>query len=92
MKKSFSLLKFIKYTVIIFATAYILFNSTARRLLFRYIELYKLQTNMEEAVKSNEEYKKRLYYLQTKPVQMDRIVKEELEVIAEDEIEYRFED
>ena len=55
MKKSFSLLKFIKYTVIIFATAYILFNSTARRLLFRHIELYKLQTNMEEAVKKAHE-------------------------------------
>ena len=92
MKKPFPLFKYLKYAVIVFAVAYILFNSTARRLFFRYVELYKLQSNIEEAVKTNEEYKKRLYYLQTKPAQMDRIVKEELEVIAEDEIEYRFND
>lgn len=46
---------------------------------------------MELAQQSNLEYKKRLYYLETKPSIMDRIVKSELGVIAEGEVEYRFE-
>ena len=89
MKKK--LFIFFKYIIIIGIIAYVFFNPTARKLFGGRMRIYELNAKIAEAKKINTEYQKRLYYLETKPEYMDRIVKEELEVIAEDEIEYRFE-
>ncbi|MBQ3835076.1 MAG: hypothetical protein II816_06145 [Elusimicrobia bacterium] len=80
-----------KYIIFIGLIVYVLFNPTARKLFLGYVQIHSLKTDIKEAKEVNLEYKKRLYYLETKPEYMDRIVKEELEVLAEDEIEYRFE-
>lgn len=78
------------YILLIILLTYLVFNPTARKIFSRYVEYYKLSSNLELANQSNLEYKKRLYYLETKPSQMERIVKSELGVIAEGEVEYRF--
>ncbi len=92
MKKIFTIFsKLIKYIVFLGLISYVLFNPTARKLFLGYVQIHSLEANIKEATLINSEYKKRLYYLETKPEYMDRIVKEELEVLADDEIEYRFE-
>ncbi|MFA7074646.1 MAG: hypothetical protein WC234_05620 [Endomicrobiaceae bacterium] len=78
------------YLLLTILAGYLLFNPTARKIFSRYFEYYKLSTNLELSQQSNLEYKKRLYYLETKPSVMERIVKSELGVIAEGEVEYRF--
>ncbi|MDD2523626.1 MAG: hypothetical protein WCS83_00975 [Endomicrobiia bacterium] len=78
------------YILLIILLTYLIFNPTARKIFSRYVEYYKLSSNLELAEQSNLEYKKRLYYLETKPSHMERIVKSELGVIAEGEVEYRF--
>lgn len=90
MKKK--IFKYIIYSIILFSILYICFNSTTRRLIHRIFEIHKLQANIEEATKVNLKYKKRLEYLLTKPKQIDRIVKSDLGLLAEGEIEYRFDD
>lgn len=90
MKKN--IFKYTIYFIILFAIFYICLNSTTRRLVSRIFEIHKLQANIEDATKTNLEYKKRLNYLQTKPEQMDKMVKTELDVLADGEIEYKFDD
>lgn len=87
--------KVFRYTlcvIMLFAVIYMCFNSTTRRLISRVIEIHKLQADIEEAKKTNLEYQKRLEYLQTKPREIEKIVKADLGVLAEGEIEYRFND
>ena len=92
MKKFFIIFsKLFKYIIFFGLTAYVLFNPTARKLFLGYVQIHSLEAGIKEAEEINLEYKKRLYYLETKSEYMDRIVKEELEVLADDEIEYRFE-
>ena len=82
--------KILRYILLILVISYLLFNPTSRKIFSRYIEQHQLSSNLELANQANLEYRKRLYYLETKPSQMERIVKSELDVIAEGEIEYRF--
>lgn len=92
MKKFITIfLKLLKYIIILAAISYIFFNATARKLISGYIKIHSLKSDIIKEQKINSDYKKRLYYLETKPEYMDRIVKDELNVLAEDEIEYRFE-
>lgn len=84
--------KLFKYIIFFGLVAYVLFNPTARKLFLGYVQIHSLKSEINQAKEVNLEYKKRLYYLETKPEYMNRIVKEELEVLADDEIEYRFED
>ncbi len=89
MKKIFYIV--LKYIIYLAVFLYILLNPAARKLFSGQVRLHELKADFYNACKTNEEFKKRLYYLETKPEYMERIVKDELEVLAEDEIEYRFE-
>lgn len=92
MKKFFIIFsKLFKYIVFFGLIAYVLLNPTARKLFWCYDKIHSLENEIKEAKEVNLEFKKRLYYLETKPEYMDRIVKQELKVLADDEIEYRFE-
>ena len=83
-------LKYIIYIILSVIVIYLLFNQTARKIISRYIEKHNLSSDIKIAQLENSKYKKRLYDLETSPLILERIVKAELDVIAEGEIEYRF--
>jgi cell division protein FtsB len=82
-------LKF-RYTSIIIAIAILTLNPTAIKIYSSYKEKYNLLSKIVVIKQENEKYKKSLYYLETKNSYLERMVKSELDVIANGEIEYRF--
>ena len=90
MKKNF--FKYSVYLVIFFTIFFIGINSTTRNIVSRLFEIHKLKGQIESATKTNLEYKKRIEYMQTKPSLMEKYTKKELNVLADGEIEYHFND
>ncbi len=82
-------LKF-RYTSTIIAIAILTLNPTAIKIYSGYREKCSIMSKIAEIKQENEKYKKRLYYLENVPSHIERMVKSELGVIAEGEIEYRF--
>ena len=90
MKKN--IFKYCVYFIIIFTFACICINSTTRNVISRLYEIHKLKVQIEKATKTNLEYKKRIEDMQTKPSVMERYAKKDLNVLAEGEVEYHFND
>lgn len=90
MKKN--IFKYSVYFIIIFTLFCICINSTTRNIISRLSDIHKLKTKIGEATKTNLEYKKRIEYMQTKPSIMEKNAKKDLNVLAEGEIEYHFND
>ncbi|WP_413853166.1 septum formation initiator family protein [Candidatus Ruminimicrobium bovinum] len=80
----------LRYLIILFLFVLAFCNGTAIKIYKNYIEYYKLNRDVKVLTKQNDEYKKRLYYLENKPSYLERKSKFVLNVIAEDEVEYRF--
>jgi len=80
----------LRYLIILFLLGLTFFNKTAIKIFKNYTKYYELNHKIKVLQKDNVEYKKRLYYLENKPSYLERKAKFELNVIAEDEVEYRF--
>jgi cell division protein FtsB len=66
------------------------FNEGNRSLIRRVFERSKLKSDIENAKYQNDLLKKRIYYLENMPSYLERMIRNELNVIAPGEIEYRF--
>ena len=80
----------IRYSVPAIAVLFLLFNGIALKIYSNYKEKRHLISKIQALKQENEKYKKSLYYLETKNSYLEIMVKSELGVIAEGEIEYRF--
>jgi cell division protein FtsB len=68
----------------------LIFNEGNRTLVRRYFEVNKLNKSIKYAQYQNELLKKRIYYLENEPSYLESMVRNELNVAAPGEIEYRF--
>ncbi|MDR3275310.1 MAG: septum formation initiator family protein [Endomicrobium sp.] len=80
-------IRYVIFTAILLILA---FNEGNRTLLRRFFEQYKLKENIKSAYYQNDLLKKRIYYLENEPSYLEKMVRSELNVTAQDEIEYRF--
>lgn len=80
----------IRYSVPAIAVLFLLFNGITLKIYSNYKEKRHLISKIQALKQENEKYKKSLYYLETKNSYLEIMVKSELGVIAEGEIEYRF--
>jgi len=79
-----------RYIIIILAILALALNQGARTLTRRFFEQRKLRSDVKNAQYQNALLKKRIYYLENEPSYIERMVRSELNVIAQGEVEYRF--
>lgn len=86
------MIKYIKlqYSIPICAILFLTLNTTSLKIYSNYKEKNSLLSKIAMIKQENEKYEKSLYYLETKNSHLERMVKSELGVIADGEIEYRF--
>ena len=70
--------------------AFLLFNSGSRKLVRRYIDMYKLKGEIAQQKRENGILKKEIYLLENDQSYMERIARKELGLVAPGEVEYRF--
>ena len=80
----------VRYIIIIFALLILIFNEGNRTLVRRFFEQNKVKKGIENARAENNLLKNRIYYLENEPSYLERMVRNELKVVAPGEIEYRF--
>ncbi|MCL2389570.1 MAG: septum formation initiator family protein [Elusimicrobia bacterium] len=61
-----------------------------RTVFVRYFEIRRLNASIARSTRENELLRQRIYFLENEPAFLERMVRAELGVIAEGEIEYRF--
>jgi cell division protein FtsB len=85
-------MKKIKIRYVILAAVFLVlaFNKGNKILLGRFFEQNRLKESIKNAQYQNALLKKRIYYLESNPYYLERMVRSELNVIAPGEIEYRF--
>ena len=86
------MIKYLKlqYSIPICAVLFLVLNTTSLKIYSNYKKKNNLLSKIAMIKQENEKYKKSLYYLETKNSHLERMVKSELGVIADGEIEYRF--
>ncbi|GHT59721.1 hypothetical protein AGMMS50222_02830 [Endomicrobiia bacterium] len=80
----------IRYIIFVIALLILAFNDGNRSLVRRFSEQNKLKASIKDALNENSLLKKRIRYLENEPSYLERMVRNELNVIAPGEIEYRF--
>jgi cell division protein FtsB len=80
----------IRYIILAIVLLILAFNDGSRSLVRRFCEHNKLKANIKEALKQNNLLKRRIYYLENEPSYLERMVRDELNVIAPGEVQYRF--
>jgi cell division protein FtsB len=80
----------IRYLIFALVSLILAFNEGNRSLVRRFSEQNKLKTDIKDAQYQNDLLKRRIYYLENEPSYLERMVRNELNVIAPGEIEYRF--
>ncbi|MDR0978051.1 MAG: septum formation initiator family protein [Endomicrobium sp.] len=80
----------IRYILLLISFLFLIFNEGNKTLVRRYFEVNKLNKNIEYAQYQNELLKKRIYYIENEPAYLERMVRSELNVAADGEVEYRF--
>ena len=90
MKKNF--FKYSIYFIILFTILCIGINSTTRNVILRLFDIHELKIKIENATKTNLEYKKRIEDMKDKPSLMEKNAKKDLNLLAEGEVEYHFND
>ncbi len=95
MKRNEEKVSVYKYIIwgIIFVTLFCIFaNSSTRDFFSKLSEIHKLKKNIAQMTAENEKFEKRLNYLKTKPKEMEKAVKADLNYVAENEVVYIFEE
>jgi cell division protein FtsB len=80
----------IRYFVLIIIMIMLCFNVRNKILFKRFIEQKKIKINIEKEKNKNKILKKEIYMLENIPDYFDKYVREKLNVMSSDEIEYRF--
>jgi cell division protein FtsB len=80
----------IRYFILLILFFILAFNEGNRTLCRRFLEQRKLKSDIINAKYQNELLKKRICYLENEPSYIERMVRSELNVLAQGEIEYRF--
>ena len=91
-ERSKAVFKYIVIGIIFITFLCIIFNSSTSQFISRLIEIHKLKTNTEKLINENEKYEKRLNYLKTKPKEIEKEAKIVFDVVAENEMEFVFEE
>ena len=84
--------KYIVWSIIFITLFFILANPSTRDFVSKLSEIHKLKKNIAEMTVENEKFEKRLNYLKTKPKEMEKSVKADLNYVAENEVVYIFDD
>ena len=87
--------KIFKCTIILIIILTILFvitNYSTREYVYKLVKIYKLKKDIDKIIVYNASLKQRLLNLQTKPKELEKVVKIDLGYINEDEILYKFND
>ncbi len=90
MKKN--MFKYSIYFIILFTLFCICINPTTRNIVSSLSKIHELKLEIKKDTKTNLEYKKRIENMQTKPSLMEKYAKKDLNVLAEGEVEYQFND
>ncbi|MBR3628420.1 MAG: septum formation initiator family protein [Elusimicrobia bacterium] len=90
MKKN--MFKYSIYFIILFTLVCICINTTTRNIVSSLSKIHELKLEIKKDTKTNLEYKKRIENMQTKPSLMEKYAKKDLNVLAEGEVEYQFND
>jgi cell division protein FtsB len=80
----------IRYVIFVVTVLILAFNDGNKKLVRRFFEQHKLKEDIKSAQYQNGLLKKRLFYLENEPSYLERMVRSELNVIAQGEVEYRF--
>ncbi|MDR1511358.1 MAG: septum formation initiator family protein [Endomicrobium sp.] len=80
----------VRYIVFIAVLLLLIFNEGNRTLMRRFFEQKKLNEKIKNAKRQNKLIKERIRFLENEPSYLERMVRSELNVIAPEEIEYRF--
>jgi cell division protein FtsB len=86
LKKRFK----VRYVIFLAILLVLTFNEGNRTLVRRFFEQSKLKKDIKNAFDENDLLKDRIYYLENEPSYLERMVRNELKVVAPGEIEYRF--
>ena len=90
--KNVNIFKYIGWGII-FITLFCLFaNPSTRDFVSLLSKIHELKTNIAKIIPENEKFEKRLNYLKTKPKEMEKAVKADLNYVAENEVVYVFEE
>lgn len=87
-----SIYKYVFWGIIFITLFCILANSSTRDFVSKLSEIHKLKKNIAQLTTENEKFEKRLNYLKTKPKEMEKAVKADLNYVAENEVVYIFEE
>ncbi len=82
--------KFVYIVVGGLIAAFLFGNSGFRRMLRRYWEINRLETEMSDLKKENGLLRKEVYMLQQDTTYIERMARKELGLVSQGEIEYRF--
>ncbi|MDR2676911.1 MAG: septum formation initiator family protein [Endomicrobium sp.] len=85
--KKFRIRSYAFFTVVLLI---LVFNKGSRALFRHFFDQRVLIRNIKSASYQNELLKKRIYCLENEPSYFERMIRSELNVIAQGEIEYRF--
>ncbi|MDR1052289.1 MAG: septum formation initiator family protein [Endomicrobium sp.] len=80
----------IRYFILIIVVIMLCFNGRNKILLKRFIEQKKIKINIESEKNKNKILKKEIYMLENVEDYIEKYVREKLNVMSFDEIEYRF--
>jgi cell division protein FtsB len=80
----------IRYFILIIVVIMMCFNGRNKTLLKRFIEQKKIKINIENEKNKKKALKKEIYMLENVEDYIDKHVREKLNVISSDEVEYRF--
>lgn len=79
-----------RYFILLILFFILVLNKGNRTLFRRFSEQRKLKTGIVNAQRQNNILQKRIYYLENEPSYVEKIVRSELSVSSEGEVEYRF--
>ncbi|MDR1928743.1 MAG: hypothetical protein LBQ07_01515 [Endomicrobium sp.] len=86
-----SLLKIkIRYIIFIIILLFLAVNKSNRILIRRFFEAKKLELSIKNIKYQNNLLKQRIYYIENEPLYLEKIIRRELDVVANGEIEYKF--
>ena len=91
-EKNSTIYKYLFWGIIFITLFCILANPSTRDFISLLSKIHELKTNIAKIIPENEKFEKRLNYLKTKPKEMEKAVKADLNYVAENEVVYVFEE
>ena len=91
-EKREAVFRYIVIGIIFITFLCIALNSSTSKFVSKLFKIHELKAKTEKLLNENAKYEKRLNYLKTKPKEMEKEAKIVFDVVAENEMEFVFED